>query len=696
MDRLSTCHLVKDQDGLRLPDFIGVPNLAMARLATLEALLRPSKLVKGSQACRHKPLDAVLAWGRKPSGISAEKLANERALPLWRCEDGFLRSMGLGPDDPPLSLLIDDSGVHYDASLPSRLERLISVKITANQYQRAQALRSLWCDMRVSKYNNAPETKVPDEPFVLVVDQTAGDLSIKGGFADASSFQTMLLAARLAYPKTLIIVKVHPDVVRGRKKGHFSLAESKDSQLKFSADGGHPTALLERAEAVYVVSSQLGFEALLWGRHVYCFGMPFYAGWGLTNDNLKAPLRRQEFQPTLEQLVHACLIAYPRYIDPHKNISCTPEKLIKCLGLQRENYLELPKSIEAFGFKPWKKPILKRFLAGSDLYFRYKNSNPTRNCGSIIIWGRQPGHGVTQFLQSRQNSGSIIPPLLRIEDGFLRSVGLGANLIEPISWVIDQSGIYYDSGNPSDLENYLANHVFTIYEKERAKYLRNRLVAARLTKYNIKASTWKRPDNKHRVILVAGQVESDASIRYGTIDLRLNDELLTAVRLLESNAWIVYKPHPDVVAGLRCGDSDFNEKGHLWDELVENCAIEDMYDQVDAVHVLTSLAGFEALLRGVEVYTWGLPFYASWGLTQDRFTCPRRGRILNIDELVYGALIHYPRYVSLQSGLFIEPEEAIEELLAWSCSSSSELSWWQLLFREWGRWRERILKNIKP
>ncbi len=696
MDRLNTYQSVEGQDCLQLPPLLGVPNRAMGKLATLDALLCPSKLVKGSQACRHKSLDAVLAWGRKPSGITSERIANARGLPIWRCEDGFLRSIGLGVDDPPLSLLLDDTGVHYDAKLPNRLEKLISKSITADQYHRTQALCSLWCEMRVSKYNKSPETNVPDEPFILVVDQTAGDLSIKGGLAEASSFQTMLLEARLAYPQTLIIIKIHPDVACGRKKGHFLPAEFMDSKLRFSTDGGHPTALLERAEAVYVVSSQLGFEALLWGRPVHCFGMPFYAGWGLTNDKLQAPLRRKEFQPTLEQLVHACLIAYPRYIDPHKYLPCTPEKLIRCIGLQRRKYLELPRQIQAFGFKPWKKPILKRFLSGSDISFRNKNSKPAQYCDSMIIWGRQPGFGVAEFLKSRQTLDLPIPRLLRIEDGFLRSVGLGANLIAPISWVIDQSGIYYDSRNPSDLEDYLAKHVFTQEEKERAKQFRKRLVRARLTKYNIKAPAWKRPQNKERVILVPGQVESDASIRYGTIDLRLNEDLLRAVRSLESEAWIVYKPHPDVVAGLRGGNSHFNQKEHLWDELVENSSIEDMYDQVDAVHVLTSLAGFEAMLRGVEVYTWGLPFYAGWGLTEDRYTCPRRGRQLNIDELVYGSLIHYPRYVSLNSGLFIEPEEAIEELLEWKYSFKSEMSWWQLLFRQWGGWRERILRNIQP
>ena len=51
-------------------------------------------------------------------------------------------------------------------------------------------------------------------------------------------------------------------------------------------------ALIEAAAALYTVTSQMGFEALLWGRPVRVFGLPFYAGWGLTRDALAAPSRR--------------------------------------------------------------------------------------------------------------------------------------------------------------------------------------------------------------------------------------------------------------------------------------------------------------------------------------------------------------------------------------------------------------------
>lgn len=666
------------------PPLLGVPAAGMARIATLAALLAPAKLVRGVRACRREPLTALLAWGRKPSGQTAEALAQRRGLPLWRCEDGFLRSLGSGADGPPLSLVVDDLGIYYDASTPSRLERLIATPLEAAERTRASELPGLWCRERVSKYNGAPESEPPAQPFVLVVDQTAGDLSIGGGLAGPASFRRMLAAALAEHPEALVLVKVHPEVAAGRRRGHFSAAELAHPRIRVCADGGHPAALLERALAVYVVTSQLGFEALLHGRAVHCFGLPFYAGWGLTHDRLAAPERRRTaMPPDLAQLVHAALVAYPRWIEPHGLQRCEPEELIAAIGLQLRQRRALPGRIEAFGIKPWKRPILRRFLAGSRLRFRRRNGRPGAGCRAAVIWGRDPGRGLARRLAQPDP-----PQLLRVEDGFLRSVGLGAELIAPVSWVVDRRGLYYDAGGPSDLEHYLANHHFTEAERQRAAALRRRLVAENLTKYNLSGPTWRRPTGQRRVVLVPGQVESDASIRWGAPQIRSNAALLAAVRQAEPDAWIVWKPHPDLVAGLR-GERGASEPPPGCDEVIRHGSIADLYSAVDAVHVLTSLAGFEALLRGVEVHTWGLPFYAGWGLTHDRLRCPRRGRRLDLDELVMGGLIAYPRYVSRRSGLFLEAEAALEELLSWRAEPVRPPQTWQRIFRHWGRWRER-------
>ncbi|MEB3335304.1 MAG: capsular polysaccharide biosynthesis protein [Cyanobacteriota bacterium] len=669
-------------------EVLGIPSRGVARIPTLAALLAPGTLVVGSAACRRDPLTALVAWGRKPSARTAEAISRQRDLPLWRCEDGFLRSLGLGPESPPWSLVVDDLGIYYDAHAPSRLELLIARPLARNERERATALRQLWQQERVSKYNGALESPPPRQPYVLVVDQTCGDLSIRCGMADGESFRRMLRAALADHPEHRVLVKIHPDVAAGRKRGHLADLAQTHPRVEILADGGHPTALLEGAGAVYVVTSQLGFEALLWGCPVHCYGMPFYAGWGLTVDALPPPERRRVHHPTMDQLVHAALIDYPRYIEPHRCQPCQPETLIRAIGLQRRRQQELPTRIEAFGFKPWKRPILRRFLRGSQLRFRRGQARPGPMADGLAIWGRDPGQGVERRL--RQG-----PPatLLRIEDGFLRSVGLGANLISPLSWVVDRRGIYYDAGASSDLEWLLAQHPFSEAERRRGAALRDQLLGAALTKYNLPACPWLRPGDGRRVVLVPGQVESDASILHGAPDLRSNLELLRAVRGAEPQAWIVYKPHPDVVAGLRPEGTAMGDLRRWCDEVLLEGAMDQLYRQVDAVHVLTSLAGFEALLREVEVWTWGLPFYAGWGLTHDHLDCPRRGRQLRLDELVFAALAAYPRYVSRHSGLFIEPEEAIAELASWRAEPPQPLNWWQSLFRHWGRLRRGIRAN---
>jgi capsular polysaccharide export protein len=598
----------------------------------------------------------VLAWGRKPSAERAERWALQHHLPLLRLEDGFLRSVGLGPDEPPLSLVFDDLGIYYDASAPSRLEQLACRTLLESEVERARALRERWCGARVSKYNQGRELPTGFAPGdVLVVDQTAGDVSISGGLASAASFERMLEAALDEHPRGAVWIKVHPDVVAGRKQGHFdALTPAQRLRVKWLREAVHPVGLLERAAAVYTVTSQMGFEALLWGRPVRCFGMPFYAGWGLTGDELPASHRRQSL--SLEALVHAALITYPRYLDPETRQLCAPERLLAWMGLQRRQIERFQSPLRAVGFSGWKRPLLRRFLAGSEL--RFCNARRAlAGSDAVVVWGRQPWSGPPE------------QPVLRVEDGFLRSVGLGADLVRPLSWVIDARGLYYDASRPSELEHLLQHADFSPELLLRARRLRERLLASGLTKYNISGPTWRRPAEARRVVLVVGQVESDASIALGAPGLRTNMALLKAVqaelRLAGTQHWLIYKPHPDVAAGLRSTGEGEPDARAWCDEVLPHAPMAQLLEQVDEVHVLTSLAGFEALLRGVRVVVWGCPFYMGWGLTEDRLTLPRRSRTVSLDGLVAAALILYPTYVSQESGRFASVERALDELLFW-------------------------------
>ncbi|WP_447985815.1 capsular polysaccharide biosynthesis protein [Nitrospira sp. Nam74] len=595
-------------------------------------------------------LSATLGWGRRKYARRARQASRTLGIPFLCLEDGFLRSVGLGPTEPPLSIVVDDLGIYYDATCPSRLEFLIARSRNADEIHRAQALQKAWREARVSKYNYAREyIGAFPERYVLVVDQTWGDASIGYGMVGESAFPRMLKAALDENPGCTILLKVHPEVMAGRKRGHFDVATtSRIARVLILGQDVHPVSLIEHAESVYVVTSQMGFEGVLWGKPVRTFGMPFYAGWGLTQDELSAPAPRRPM--ALEDLLHAALVEYPRYLDPETTRRCEPERLIEWMGLQRRMRMRFPDTVYASGFKRWKKPIVRSFFQGSEVQFVAQPDEAPED-STLAVWGH------TNRDKKR--------PVIRLEDAFVRSVGLGADLIRPLSLVMDVQGLYYDATVPSGLERLLETTQFPADLLARARRLRERIVAEGLTKYNVGTADWRRPMGAGRVILVPGQVESDASIRYGAPEIKTNMGLLQAVREGNPGAHVAYKPHPDVVAGLRKQGRQEDHATRWCDEVVTDVDMGHLLSLVDEVHVLTSLAGFEALLRGKAVTCYGQPFYAGWGLTDDHAPIARRTRRLTLDELVAGALILYPTYVSRTTGRFTTAERALDELLDW-------------------------------
>lgn len=336
-----------------------------------------------------------------------------------------------------------------------------------------------------------------------------------------------------------------------------------------------------------------------------------------------------------------------------------------------ERYFALPSDIFAYGFSFRKRSIVRRFVGDVRVHF-IKHVRRLLPESTLLLWG-----------SALVPNG--LPPsvrIIRVEDGFLRSVGLGADLVYPVSWVIDQRGIYYDATQPSDLEHLLQTIEFTTELLARANYLQRQIVENGVTKYNVGSGKWMRPSLGARVILVPGQVESDAAIRFGAPEIASNMGLLQAVRMANPNAYVVYKPHPDVLAGLRARGRE-EEDAHRWcDEVVVNVGMGEMLSVVDEVHVLTSLAGFEALLRGKSVTCYGQPFYAGWGLTSDVVPITRRSRKLSLAELVAGALILYPIYTSRSAnGGFVSPEQALHELLIWRVAMADRIPLWRKMLR---------------
>jgi capsular polysaccharide export protein len=267
---------------------------------------------------------------------------------------------------------------------------------------------------------------------------------------------------------------------------------------------------------------------------------------------------------------------------------------------------------------------------------------------------------------------------MRVEDGFLRSAGLGAAFHRPLSWVVDDSGIYFDPRSPSRLERILETENFSEKQLSEAAELLDFLRKHRLTKYNLAANTtvWDRSQTDGRkVILVPGQVEADASIACGSPEIRNNGALLRRVRECEPDAFLIFKAHPDLVAGVRHGAMLPDSVEALADQVVTEGNVLDWLDHCDEVHTMTSTVGFEALIRHVPVVTYGLPFYAGWGLTRDRLECPRRTRRLSVTELACGALVVYPRYLNPISGEFTT---ALQSARLLSQPSSADHRAWYL------------------
>lgn len=249
-----------------------------------------------------------------------------------------------------------------------------------------------------------------------------------------------------------------------------------------------------------------------------------------------------------------------------------------------------------------------------------------------------------------------------VEDGFIRSLGLGSALSRPLSLVMDSRGIYFDPTGPSDLEHILQTQEFDDKTLNQAEKLIERIKTLKLSKYNHQVdlaglNILNRPGQT--VILVPGQVDDDMSVKFGAFGLN-NLSLLQRVREANPDAYIIYKPHPDVLSKNRVGDRPDDVWLEFADQVIREAGIDSVLALVDEVHTMTSLVGFDALLRGKTVFTYGLPFYADWGLTTDSHRCERRTRKLNLLELVAGALILYPRYLDPETKAQVSAFEVLE------------------------------------
>jgi capsular polysaccharide export protein len=355
------------------------------------------------------------------------------------------------------------------------------------------------------------------------------------------------------------------------------------------------------------------------------------------------------------------VLAATRCASPFTGAPCGLLEALDILALWKAREAEGRRVAACLGFHPYKQDRVREMLASAapPPSFHWQPDAAVaaarRRGGAVLAWSASAPEGL------REACADAGVGLLWLEDGFIRSAGLGAAFRAGASFALDARGPYYDPARESDLERLLATAEFGPELLARAAALRQAVVARGVTKYNLGGAAPVIPPGRRRV-LVPGQVEDDASVRSGGGAVRTNIDLLRAARAAEPEAWLVYKPHPDIEAGFRRGRIPRAELDRLADQVLEGAPMAAVLGQVEAVHTITSLTGFEALLRGLPVTCWGTPFYAGWGLTEDRAPVPRRGRRLTLDALVAGALILYPRCVDPLTGLPCPPEVLLDRM----------------------------------
>ncbi|MEM7176750.1 MAG: hypothetical protein AAF503_03505 [Pseudomonadota bacterium] len=302
------------------------------------------------------------------------------------------------------------------------------------------------------------------------------------------------------------------------------------------------------------------------------------------------------------------------------------------------------------GMSRWKRRAVAPFLTGPHgppLHFR---TDPGPWAGDLrhAYWGEGP--------EAPGGSSALC-----IEDGFLRSVGLGLRHVMPASLVISDLGLHYRPGPGNGLDRIVAQARFNAPLIARARALRSRIIDLGLTKYNLPDRGRLPGTGGREAVLVPGQVEGDASLDAGAAGIRTNLELLRFARAAHPDAFLLYKPHPDVLTGLRPGALAASEIADLADGITKTASAGACIAWCDRVVTMTSQLGFEALLRERPVTALGAPFYAGWGLTRD-VAPPVRPRRLTLEELIAAALILYPRYIDPASRLPAPVEQVIAAL----------------------------------
>jgi capsular polysaccharide export protein len=430
-------------------------------------------------------------WGYRPSGLRAKNTGGDYLL----YEDAPVRSLKPGYGGGVYGVTADSQGAMFDASGESDLVDALQGEIVVDDA--TPQIMEKYRALGISKYNWCMPASVNFyEQGVLLVDQSRGDASMKYGGLDTSDFSRLFDDALADHPESVVYIKTHPDREYRRKKSCFSEKQLSHPRVQLLPADLSPADCFKFCSKVYVGTSLMGMEALIHGCEVVTYGWNFYAGWGLTTDRGREPLPPRARQHSVTELFQACYNDYSHYYDPDTLEPCDLPRIMDHIALQKRQWKMCRGSWSLIHLNPWQRHVLPRFIQGPQTKVCTNDSADYE-----LVWGASKDPG------ELQSTGSSI---IHVEDGFIRSKGLGANFHLPLSLVFDDIGIYYDARSPSRLEQNLNSAQYSPEQLSEARELSQFLCENKITKYQLGIEDLKLPADAKgkKVILIPGQVDS--------------------------------------------------------------------------------------------------------------------------------------------------------------------------------------------
>lgn len=343
------------------------------------------------------------------------------------------------------------------------------------------------------------------------------------------------------------------------------------------------------------------------------------------------------------------------------------------ISLVGENWLDQrdikPVAI-LWGFNDWKWGFVSKYLKD------YRVAYMPRKIGiinSLFLLSRFPlkpeafifwGYTEPRFLNFYAHSMGV--KVFRMEDGFVRSSLLGASHSTPYSLVLDARGMYYNPREISDIEVILNNKEFSKDKLKAARECLDLMNGFKITKYNepnIKDFQSKKIKSRKRVA-VLGQVDKDMSLKLGNVNGYSLVDLIKLAKYENYDADIIYRPHPEVYKGYQKNRTNRRQIEKYCEISSPEIPLYDFLESVDHIYTITSLSGLEALFMGKKVTVVGAPFYAGWGLTDDRCNLPRRTKKRNVEELFCAVYLDYPIYLANLDNKVIGFKSAVFRIIA--------------------------------